>query len=178
MKINGRTINGPNYEYVVIPRRDGDIVFKVTAVLDLQDEFDKIFPFPKPPIKILPGGRETPDYSDNGYQAEMQMRGKAKYAFLVIKALEPSNIEWDTVNLGDPLTYTNWETDFKNAGFTNSEYNLVANGVAIANNLDQAKIDEARERFLLILQEEKDAPSSNPDAHRNTHSGGLANASV
>lgn len=178
MKIGGREIHGPNYEYVVIPRTDGNINFKISAVLNLHDEFDKVSPVPIPPKKSLPGGRSAPDFTDEGYRAEVEQRGKAKYAFLAIKSLEPSNIEWDTVKLEDPSTYVNWETDFKNAGFTHSEIQFITSGIATANNLDQQKIDDARESFLLTLQAEQMLLSSNPEGQPNTPSGDAANGSA
>lgn len=152
MKINGREISGLHYEYVVIPRHDGDIVFKLQAIPNM-DEFKKLCPEPQPPRVMVPGGDKRVDLDDAAYKAAVAMYGEQRYAYMVIKSLEATEgLEWDTVKITDPNTWTNWSNDLRNAGFTNPEINLIQLGMATANSMNQEKLDEARNRFLLTLQ--------------------------
>ena len=50
---------------------------------------------------------------------------KRRMAYIVVHSLEPSQIEWDTVQLDNPSTWANWETDLKNGGLSQMECNRV-----------------------------------------------------
>jgi hypothetical protein len=151
MKLNGRTIQGPNVEYVVIPRHDGDIVFKCQAVLKM-DEFNKLCPAPKPPEIMKPGGAKEVDTSDPTYKAMVQRHLEKRWGYTVLKSLSANEIEWDTVDLENPETWPNFEQDLENAGFSFQESQLIQMGVSTANGTNPDKLNEARMRFLASLQ--------------------------
>lgn len=148
MKINGRAISGPNIEYIVLPRGNGeDIVFTAKAVLDLS-RFENLVAEPKPDKMTLPGGIIKEDVDGKAYKIAMDQFNAKRYAFIMIESLRESEIEWDTVDYDKPETWSNWQTDLKNAGFANSEVHAITMGVASANGLNQDKIEQARSRFL------------------------------
>lgn len=151
MKINGRIVKGPNYELVVIPRGNGDdnIVMKAMAVLSM-DEFDKLCPTPTPPAKIKAGGEKEFNFQDKNYQLTMVRHGKQRLAWTIIESLRlgDNGIEWDKVKVDDCNTWENWETDFRDAGFSNVEVQRVMAGVFAANCLNEAMIESARATFL------------------------------
>ncbi len=146
MKIGGVPINGPHEEILVLPRGDSQIVIRARAVLDL-DSFDAICPEPKPPGKLTKDGF-IPNKEDESYQQAIARHNEKRIAYLVIRSLEPSNIEWDTVDMANPKTWTNYMNDFRNAGFSSVEINRIVATVMAANALDESKLEQARKVFL------------------------------
>lgn len=148
MKIAGKQVSGANIEYVILPRGDSDqLVFKAQAVLSY-DNFDKMNPEPTPPQMIVAGGARVPNFESADYKTALVVHSTRKVAWMVLKSLEISEIEWDTVKMEDPTTWENYTTDLRNAGLADVEINRIVNGVMIANCLNDAKIEEARKRFL------------------------------
>jgi hypothetical protein len=140
-------------QVLVLPRLDSeDIVFRAVAVSSM-DEFEAICPEPKAPgIRTKDGFK--PDTKDEGYQQLVSLHGDKRLAFIVIKSLEPSNIEWDEVTIEDPTTWTKWQEELLSAGLSNIEANRVVSCVMEANALDEDKLKEARDSFLLGLAQE------------------------
>jgi hypothetical protein len=148
MKIGGVALNGPKQVTLVLPRDDGDLVFKFVAVVD-DDEFDKIYPEPVPPVTFNVKAQEKlPQLEDPGYKAKMAERAKARAAWIFLKSVEPSGIEWTTVKKEDPTTWSNWEADLRKAGMNIQEMNAIWSHFAKANFVTQEMLDEARKRFL------------------------------
>jgi hypothetical protein len=86
---------------------------------------------------------------------------------MVVKSLEPSEIEWDTVDPDNPKTWTNYAEDLRGAGFSQVEVNRIVGLVWEANCLDEAKLEEARQVFLRGQQPVSDAssgPSTEPES--------------
>lgn len=148
MKIGGidpKTL--PQKVCLVIPKGDeGQIVFWAVG-LPNRDEFDKQVSPPKAPGKHTKNGWED-NLNEPGYKAALEIYNKRWLGYLVIQSLEPSNIEWDTVKLDVPGTWTMWEDDLKNAGLSQVEVNLILGLVFEANSLDESKLAKARENFL------------------------------
>lgn len=151
MKLKGRQISGPNYEYIVIPRTDGDLVFKAQAVLDTKD-FEAKYPTPKPPNVTKPGGVVEPDFKDPGYLGLMEKLNQARYGWTMMTALSVTEgLEFSILSFDDPGTWHRWQDELKEAGFSNPEVNLMMDGIAAANGLNQQKLEEARKRFFAGL---------------------------
>ena len=147
MKIAGQKVSGPHVETLVLPRGDDEvIVFRAQAVQSF-DEFEKLCPEPKPPGKRTKDGF-VPNVDDKDYRSILQTHNEKRIAYLVICSLEPSKIEWDTVEIGNPKTWMNYVKDFKSAGFTTIEINRIVGAVMAANALDEVKLQQAREVFL------------------------------
>lgn len=147
MKINGVEVNGPAEEVLVLPRANGDIVFRARAVLDMKP-FEALVPEAKMPQRLEKGGfKSNPD--DPGYVAQVKRREELRFAYMCIKSLEPSNIEWSRVDIDEPGTWTEWEKELQEAGFSAIEINRIAVCVMGANALDEAKLKRARDVFLL-----------------------------
>jgi len=147
MKIGGidpRTL--PTEEVLVLPRGDNRIVFRARG-LESMDEFNKLSPEPKAPGKLTRDGW-VPDTADEGYQSVMAEFSKRRTGYYMVHSLEPSEIEWDTVQADNPSTWCNWEDDLRGAGLSRIEINRVSALVLEANCLDEAKLRKAREVFL------------------------------
>ena len=148
MKIRGREILGVNKVTLVLPREDDeDIVLIAKAISDL-DAIDEFLQTPKPPAALGPGNETTFNHKDPGYQAQMVMYNTKRMAWVVLESLRENGIEWDTVDIRDPSTWTNYVDELKASGFSVIEINHIGNAVAEANALDEEKLNAAREVFL------------------------------
>lgn len=146
MRIGGVEPKGLNECLLVLPRADGDLVFKAKAIPDY-DEFEKLCPEPVAPVVLTKDGKKT-DEGDVDYVASMFRRELLRTAYFFIKSLEPSNIEWDTVVMDRPNTWTNAKDDLRKAGLSIVEMNRIWNIVNEANCLSEDKLTAARDRFL------------------------------
>lgn len=147
MRIGGVEVKGPAEEVLVLPRLEGeDIVIRARAVMDM-DAFEALCPAPKPPgIRTKEGWK--PNEKDETYQQGVAQHGELRFAYMVLKSLEPSEIEWEKINIADPSTWVDWQDELKEAGISSTEINRIIVCVMQANALDEAKLKEAREVFL------------------------------
>lgn len=161
MKMHGKKIDRPNREIIAIPRADSeDIIFIATAVLNY-DDFHKMCPMPEPGVKLMKGGEKQLDFGSKTYMADLQHYSEKKYAWTVIESLKNTpGLEWETVNVGDPSTWKNYEKELVNSGFSDIECQRILRGVSDANCLNEDKVDEARKRFLAGIGQERSAKSS------------------
>ena len=147
MKIGGVQVTSCE-ELLVLPRPNGeDIPIRAKAVA-INVEFDKLVPEPTPPMLLTKSGK-SPDHTDKAYLAAQAARGTQRFAYLCLKSLEPSNIEWDTVDLKKPGTWAKWSDELAKNGISETECGRIINLIMSANSLDEDKIAEARKRFLL-----------------------------
>jgi hypothetical protein len=154
MKLGGRKLQNPNEIDIVIPReREADIVLKGRAIMDMS-EFDKLCPEPVPPSRVSPSGQKVYNYKDKGFEAQVKNYANRKTAWIILKTLEVTpDLEWETIDMGDPNTWCNLRTELSESGFTVAEYNIIMHYCFIVNALDESKIEAARERFLQEAQE-------------------------
>lgn len=175
MKIGGVEVTQCR-EILVLPRTGGnDIVFHAQAVTDM-DEFNALCPLPSIPKRVVRGGvEENPD--SPGYRDQYKDWSQKRFDYILIKSLEPSDIEWTKVNLDKPSTYKLWQEEFKAAGLSENECKRVINIVLVANSLDERKLQEARDAFLRGQGAEKDALSGLSIEPESTQSGQAVNDS-
>jgi hypothetical protein len=169
MRISGVEIQGPNEEILVLPRLGEDIVIRARAVSDM-DEFYALVPEPKPPGKLTKDGW-VPTMKDETFKQKMVRYGEQRYAYMVLKSLEPSEIEWETVDLDNPKTWTKWEEELRGAGLSTVEVDRISVCVMRANALDEAKLKEAREVFLHGMAEAQKESSGLETEQESTPSG-------
>ncbi len=154
MKIRGKKIEGANEVFIVIPRASSeDIVLKARAVLDMTP-FEDMCPPPTPPSKMLAGGKEVKNFKDSGFLSQLDNYAVKRLSWIVLTSLEATeNLEWDKVDLSDPTTWNNFRDEMQKAGFSSVEIQRVVAECINVNALNEDKIEEARERFLLEAQE-------------------------
>jgi len=152
MKIKGKKIEGANIEIIAIPRGSGDdIILKARAILDMAP-FEKMCPPPRPPMRKI-DGVDVPNLRDKDYQQQVNKYAEKRMAWMTITSLEATeDLEWEKVDAGDPSTWLYLRLELKEAGFSDIEVNRIIAGVVSANALSEAKVEEARERFLLLQQ--------------------------
>lgn len=137
----------PTEEILVLPRGETEIVFRARGVPNY-DEFNALCPEPKPPTIFKPKDGWVPNTDEPGYKDMMKTYNAKRMAWLVIKSLEPSEIEWDEVDLDKPATWVGWDEEFIANGFTMVECNRIQHLAFEANCLDEGKLEKAREAFL------------------------------
>ena len=148
---------------------------KAKAVLDMK-EFEKLCPEPQAKKVLMAGGWKE-NTEDPGYKEAMKEYGDNRWNYIALKSLEPSNIEWAEVDIGDSSTWKHWSKELTDAGLSSVEVNRITVCVMQANCLDDKKLEKARESFLRGPGDEQ-AKSSGPDTEQeNTQSGEPANDS-
>jgi len=147
MKIGGQEVSGPTEEVLVIPRLNGDVVFRAKAVLDY-DEFDATCPPPKAPGMRTKDGFK-PNVNSPAYRDQVKNHANLRFGYIATRSLEPSEIEWETVDFDKPNTWINWEKDLQKAGFNAVELQRITVLIMQANSLDESKLKAARDAFLL-----------------------------
>lgn len=163
LRIGNTVVDGPAEEVLVLPRLQGDIVIRTRAVTDMKP-FEAVCPDPKPPKKLIKGGF-TEDTENKDYLAALAAHGDLRFAFICIKSLEPSEIEWARVNIQKPSTYLEWNKELTDAGMSSVEVNRILLAVMQANSLDENKLKQARDSFVRGMQEPL-ADQSSPDTER------------
>ena len=152
MKIKGKKLESTNEMTIVLPRYNGeDVIFKATLV-DFSD-MEKILKLPKAPY-ILRRGKQIENTDDKGYEDQcLQYLIKRENYTVAASLLATPGLEWETVDLEKPETWNNCEKELLASGLPRPEVVYIYEKVRQVNSLDQNKLDEARDRFLLIQQE-------------------------
>lgn len=169
MKIGGVEVTKCE-EVLVLPRINGaDLVFKAVAVGSM-DEFDELCPKPQPAMRVTKGGVKEPHLNE-AYMKALEAYGTRRYAFICLRSLEPSDIEWETVKLDDPSTWSKWMEELEQAGLSDVELQRVQTLVLDANALNEAKLKEARDSFLRGQGQEAETSSGLQTTPESSQSG-------
>ncbi len=163
MKIGGIEVSGPTEEVLVLPRLKDDIIIRCRAVLDMSP-FEAMCPEPKAKAMLVAGGFKE-NSKDPGYLVQCEDHAHRRFAYIALKSLEPSEIEWETIVMDQPATWMNWEQELRKAEFSAIEVNRIVVCIMQANSLDEEKLSKARESFLLGLEAPQEK-SSGPDIER------------
>lgn len=169
MKIGGVEVNGPAEEVLVLPRMNGDLVFRAKAITDNR-EFERLCPEPKAKPVLKAGGWQK-NTDDPTYKQQLADYSEARWNYTVIKSLEPSEIGWERVQLDKPSSWKEWEKELLDAGLSTIEVNRITVLVMQANALDERKLEAARESFLRGLREAEGKSSGPSTEPQNTQSG-------
>jgi hypothetical protein len=108
---------------------------------------------------------------------ELTKWGQHRFAYMVVNSLAPSEIEWDKVNPDDPASCGQWMKELQAAGLNDAECTRIINCVLSANSLNEAKLKEARDAFLLGQAMEQAKSSGHDTEQESTQSGVPANDS-
>ena len=148
MKIKGKTIEAPSEEVIVFPRKSGNLVFKAKPVQNY-DDFDKICPEPKAGTLMRPGGETAEDVEDPAYKKALEDWASYKTHWMILQSLSATEgLEWDTVDMSKPETYSNYIKELEDSGVTAIEVSRLFEIMQTACGLNQDKIDEATNAFL------------------------------
>ncbi len=150
MKINGRTLEGPNVVLIVLSRSNGqpDIPFKFQAIIDYEP-FNKLVPEVELRYTQKPGGKGEVDLTNPEYKRLVKERLErlSAWSFLTSISVTPG-LAWETVDLLKPDTWLGYIDELKKAGISDVEVGQLWVAFNEANGLSDAKLKEARDRFL------------------------------
>lgn len=148
LKIGGQVVNGANTGLIVIPRESGDIVFKFVAILDDSD-YARVNPEPKAPREfVTKENRVVEKVNDPAFVKKLDKWRGDKWDWMFIKSVGPSNIEWEQVKLDEPSTWGNWKQELREAGLSVGEIGQIENTFFETNIVTEAKLKDAKNRFL------------------------------
>lgn len=146
MKIKGQVPEARPNELMVIPRPNGGIPFEAKPLHDW-DEFNKLVQAPAPPVKLTKDGKQL-DFENAGYRQQVANYNDMQSDYMVIVSLEPSEIEWEKVNIDEPKTWKLWRKELEDAGFTLAERGAIFQLALRANMLDEEMMKQARADFV------------------------------
>jgi hypothetical protein len=187
MKINGEDINNEEALFgpVVIVRGDKKFGFWATPVGSFE-EFDLLYPMPDVPVTgwNAKTGKKEADPKNPAYKEAIEKRQAARWGFLVLKSLEPSNLDLSDqgVSIDDPETWHKVEdalrySEANPGGLPHFEYGQVMRLVDEANTLDAERMEANRESFLSEMgRSQVDGPTSPSGEASSSQSGQLVNA--
>lgn len=148
MKLKGQRVEEKALKVCVFERPSGNLVFKLSAVLNTSD-FEKIYPIPRPP-EIIVKGAKVLNPQDKRYVEAVAQRNASYTDWIILNTLAATeDLEWETVNMGDPNTWRNWRSELVSAGFSDGEIMYLVNTAVEVNGLDEARLEAARKSFLL-----------------------------
>ena len=175
MKLQGKTIDKALEVLVPIVRSDdgdGDFYFLCVPVLDYEP-FNQACPVPKPPMIVRPGKPQAADPTDKKFLKLTQEHAEAQTHWMILESIKGTpGLEFETVDMSNPETWPNYETETAKSGLSEGEIARVINGVIEANGLDDSKVEVAKKRFLAIRQEQASPATTLPVVPPNTESGG------
>jgi hypothetical protein len=159
VKLNGQQVHSTNFEYVIIPRRPHDLVFKCQPARDWK-RFNALCKEPTPGKKLVAGGGKVDDTDNPMYRGEMADFNALRFNYLALESLKEAcfdgtgtlvPIEWETVEADDPQTWKNWRDELAAAGLTLTEIALIEEGCLVANALSERRLKEARDFFFATM---------------------------
>ena len=170
IKIAGQEIDsGLPEDFIVLrPDTNNEIVVHARAFRDF-DEFHAVCPIPEPPGRQERGRGWVPNLEDKTFKQRMEQHNLQRVGWMAIQSLY--EFEWSTVEAEHPKTWSKWETEMKDSGFTQIECNLILALILDVNGLNEAKMKEARESFLRGQEEGLSDSNSQTSEQGSTPSG-------
>lgn len=163
MKIGGQEAKKGGLFGPLTFKRDDETFypFFATPVHNL-DEFNRLCPVPEVTSGMFTPTGWVKDPESPAHKAALANRGEIRWAYICVKSLEPSNIEWDTVVLDDPSTWINYEDDLLSV-LSYLEFAKVQGLIEEANALDEAKLEENTASFFRqMAAKNAEQPPENP----------------
>lgn len=179
MKIKGKKLQGPNRIIVPLPRPNNeDIIFIAEGITDM-DPFYKLCPQPDPPKVMLPGGKFKVDIEDKSFKIAFEQWAKKRSAWMAITSLRATpELEWETIDYANPDTWGNYEKELKESGLADNEVGRIIMATIEANGLSEDRVEEARQRFLMLESTQGSVQNSQTEEATPTQSGEPVNGSV
>jgi hypothetical protein len=157
MKIAGQEMAIREVMTVKLPRAGKDpIILKVCGIpIGFNAEYEKIFPRPRPPHKIInfAGGKTTKEenYEDIEFLTAHKSYEFHKNIYLVYRGLKAdSSLVFDSLSGREPTCAKDLENlskEFSDAGFSEGDINIIMSGVHAASHIDQKEVDAAISNF-------------------------------
>lgn len=114
------------------------------------DEFNEQFPRPEPKAGevVFTKHGQQPDYDAPGYKQRIEQHNSRRWGFMILKSLEPSEVEFDNTSLTKPETWDQVEEILKRDEFSEFEFACIGNLIEEANGINSQKLEENKMDFL------------------------------
>lgn len=162
MKIKGIDLHARPYDerdFYVLGQK---VTIKAQVVSNIAD-FEKTFPEPQPPKRLVRGSTvPQPHFGDPSYKTAMEDYAEARLVWMIVTSLSVTDdLEWDVINLEEleTLTLDNLNKEFVDAGFPMATAGKVINLATSVNGLSEPMVEVARESFLPEAQESQEESS-------------------
>jgi hypothetical protein len=120
-------------------------------------------------------GESYSNTNDRRYKAAINNWSSLKVDWMMIQSLKATDgLEWETVDYHNPETWTGWETELKEF-LTESEHNVLVQGILAANSPSQNRRQEALDRFTVTQEQEASEEPSPVEEPTSTPSSEPAN---
>jgi len=164
LKVNGvENVKDITYGPLCFKRGDDFLAF-IAAPIWSMEEFDKILPYPdNQNVYFDASGKKVKDYECSAWKATETEYWRKRWGYVILKTLEPSNMEIDGVSLSDPKTWGKVESILKSE-LTEYEFQRLATLVEEANALDQRKLDANAATFMERQAAKNSLPESSPSS--------------
>jgi hypothetical protein len=87
---------------------------------------------------------------DRKFLDKLAQHSRKRFAWLILKSLSATpGLEWEKVDLKNPDTWLLYDEELKATGFVQAEINRIIQGVMDANAMNDEKVKQAKDRFLL-----------------------------
>jgi hypothetical protein len=136
------------------------LAFYAQPVWDM-DEFNALCPLPENKNFRFEKGGKVKDPDAPAWRETLSEYSRKRWGYVVLKSLEPSNIEWDGVSLDDPSTWLTVEEELKKH-LAVYEFAKVMELVDEANAIDAAKLEENAESFFQQSLRAEDTSENSP----------------
>lgn len=153
MRLGEMRLEEKNRVKETFTRPSGSFSFFFEPVMDYS-EFDAKCPMPKPVVKTAPDGSTKADTRNPEYIKAFRAWSNLRTAWTFLKSISATpDLHWDTVDLEDPETWGNWESELQAAQFTSPEIGRMMDAVMKAGGFKESMVDDARKDFLALLGE-------------------------
>lgn len=163
MKIKGISTPPKHSSERVVFKREGDIclVFDLVTVTNYE-EFKAICQPPKPFFRQYPDGRQEPVFDDPEFQKQQLEYAQRQTNWTFLKSIAATaGLEWETVNMGDPATWGNYENELEQ-WLTVMERTALLNAFIRVNSVTEESLKAARDAFLSGALKELHTPDHSP----------------
>lgn len=178
MKVGGVSTEKENALFGPLTFKRGKqfLAFYAQPVWDM-DEFDELLPAPKnEKMRFSRENGKEPDPKNPVWREAMARYSLQRWGYVVLKSLEPSNIEWEGVSIEDPETWDKVE-EVLQEHLGVYEFSKVMSLVDEANGIDQAKLEANQQTFFQLEAAKAEQSQCQKGGAENSSSPALASDS-
>lgn len=147
MKYKGNSVGAPPKVIHTVHREPENIVFVCEAVLDYS-EFEKLVPSPQPPLVRPTGKAPYYDTKDKKYLKALDERSSLRTKWMLLKTIQNSEVEFETIRMDDPTTWDNFENELSTC-LTPYEVSQLLGKIYQAN-IPNERVREEAENFSQV----------------------------
>lgn len=161
MKIKGIDLKAKPYDELTVHVLGQPVTFRAGVVSNHED-FKRMHPEPKAPIRTDRQGNKVPVLNDPSFVKKLEARNEAQAIYTIKKSLEEHtpDLSWEFLDDAelDTLTFDNLDKEFSEMGMPLTTAARVVNLATSANGLSEKMVSLARDTFLPEAEEAEALP--------------------